>query len=57
LKPISEEDLKSIEKFKSFLPSEETHNALEMKSLIKENQPKLSRILVKIGYNLKGHQN
>ncbi len=54
LKPISEEDLaKSIEKFKSFLPSEETHNALEMKSLIKENQPKLSRILVKIGYNLK----
>ena len=54
LKPISEEDLaKSIEKFKSFLPSEETHNALEMKSLIKEEQPKLSRILVKIGYNLK----
>jgi hypothetical protein len=44
---------KAIEKFKSFLPSEETHNALEMKSLIKENQPKLSRILVKIGYNLK----
>ena len=38
LKPISEEDLaKAIEKFKSFLPSEETHNALEMKSLIKEN--------------------
>lgn len=54
LKPISEEDLaKSIEKFKSFLPSEETYNALEMKTLIKEEKPKLSRILVKIGYNLK----
>jgi hypothetical protein len=42
LKPISEEDLaKSIEKFKSFLPSEETHNALEMKSLIKEESTEI----------------
>ena len=54
LKPISEEDLrKAIEKYKSFLPSERPHNMQEIKSLIKEEKQKLSRILVKIGYNLK----
>ena len=54
LKPIMEEDLeKAINKFKSFLPSESVSNSLEIKSLIKEDKQKLSRILVKIGYNLK----
>ena len=54
LKPIMEEDLeKAINKFKSFLPSESASNSLEIKSLIKEYKQKLSRILVKIGYNLK----
>ena len=54
LKPIMEEDLeKAINKFKSFLPSESANNSLEIKSLIKDDKQKLSRILVKIGYNLK----
>ena len=54
LKPIMEEDLeKALTKFKSFLPSDISHNNLEIKSLIKEEKQKLSRILVKIGYNLK----
>ncbi|MGA9212647.1 LytR/AlgR family response regulator transcription factor [Kaistella sp.] len=54
LKPIMEEDLeKAINKFKSFLPSESSSNSLEIKSLIKGEKQKLSRILVKIGYNLK----
>ena len=54
LKPIMEEDLeKAINKFKSFLPAESANNSLEIKSLIKEDKQKLSRILVKIGYNLK----
>lgn len=54
LKPIMEEDLeKAINKFKSFLPSDSSYNTLEIKSLIKEEKQKLSRILVKIGYNLK----
>ena len=54
LKPIMEEDLqKAIDKFKSFLPSESVRNVHEIKSLIKEEKQKLSRILVKIGYNLK----
>lgn len=54
LKPIMEEDLeKAMDKYKSFLPSETSYNSLEIKSLIKEEKQKLSRILVKIGYNLK----
>ena len=54
LKPIMEEDLrKAIEKYKSFLPSDASYNTVEIKSLIKEEKQKLSRILVKIGYNLK----
>ena len=54
LKPIMEEDLeKAINKFKSFLPSESANSSMEIKSLIKEDKQKLSRILVKIGYNLK----
>lgn len=54
LKPIMEEDLEqAINKFKSFLPADISHNTLEIKSLIKEEKQKLSRILVKIGYNLK----
>lgn len=54
LKPIMEEDMeKAINKFKSFLPSDSAYNTLEIKTLIKEEKQKLSRILVKIGYNLK----
>ena len=54
LKPIMPEDLETaIKKYKSFLPSESSYNTLEIKSLIKEDKQKLSRILVKIGYNLK----
>ena len=54
LKPIMEEDLeKAINKFKSFLPAESDSNSVEIKSLIKDDKQKLSRILVKIGYNLK----
>jgi len=54
LKPVMEEDLqKAIAKYKSFLPTESNHNLKEIKSLIKEEKQKLTRILVKIGYNLK----
>lgn len=54
LKPILEEDLKNaIEKFQSFLPQEQSLESLNLKELIKKEQPKLSRIVAKIGYNLK----
>ncbi len=54
LKPIMQEDLQNaIDKYKSFLPSDDNHNLKEIKSLIKQEKQKLSRILVKIGYNLK----
>jgi two-component system response regulator LytT len=54
LKPILQEDLeKAVDKFKSFLPSELHSNELNFKNLIKKEEAKLSRILVKIGYNLK----
>ena len=49
-----EEDMeKAIDKYRSFLPSDSSYNTLEIKSLMKEEKQKLSRILVKIGYNLK----
>ncbi|QQQ27095.1 LytR/AlgR family response regulator transcription factor [Chryseobacterium indoltheticum] len=54
LKPIMEEDLAgAIEKFKSLIPSGESVNSQEIKQLIKKEKSILSRILVKIGYNLK----
>lgn len=54
LKPITQEDLSAaIEKYKSFLPKEQSYNELNFKELIKKDQPKLSRIVAKIGYNLK----
>lgn len=54
LKPILEEDLAgAIEKFKSFLPSDNSVSSHEIKELIKKDKSTLSRILVKIGYNLK----
>lgn len=54
LKPISEEDLHhAIEKYKSFLPLGQDYNGVNFKELIKKDIPKLSRIIVKIGYNLK----
>ena len=54
LKPVTEEDLeKAIEKYKSFLPQDQLYNDLNFRELIKKNKSALSRILVKIGYNLK----
>lgn len=54
LKPILDEDLAgAIEKFKSFIPSDNSVNSQEIKQLIKKEKTTLSRILVKIGYNLK----
>ena len=54
LKPIEEEDLaKAIEKFKSFLPEQGSVNSQEIRQIVKKEQATLSRILVKIGYNLK----
>ncbi|MGX9986665.1 LytR/AlgR family response regulator transcription factor [Soonwooa purpurea] len=54
LKPIMEEDLtKAIEKFKSFLPEEGLVNSQEIKQILKKEKSVLSRMLVKIGYNLK----
>ncbi len=53
LKPIDAEELdKAIEKFKSFVPAQ-NDSVLDLKQLIKKEDPKLSRVLVKIGYNLK----
>lgn len=54
LKPILEEDLTgAIEKFKSFLPSDNSVTSQDIKQLIKKDKSTLSRVLVKIGYNLK----
>ncbi|UOE38159.1 LytR/AlgR family response regulator transcription factor [Chryseobacterium oryzae] len=54
LKPIMEEDLQgAIEKFKSFIPSDQAIKSSDIKQLIKKEKTVLSRILVKIGYNLK----
>lgn len=54
LKPILDEDLAgAIDKFKSFLPSDNSVDSHEIKQLIKKDKSTLSRILVKIGYNLK----
>ncbi|AJW64036.1 Sensory transduction protein LytR [Elizabethkingia miricola] len=54
LKPIDGEDLtKAIDKFKSFIPSGEVTPSYEVKSMLGKEKTTLSRILVKIGYNLK----
>lgn len=54
LKPILDEDLAgAIEKYKSFIPSDSSVNSQEIKQLIKKDKTTLSRVLVKIGYNLK----
>ncbi|MDV7696682.1 LytTR family DNA-binding domain-containing protein [Chryseobacterium soli] len=54
LKPILDEDLAgAIEKYKSFIPSDNAVSSQEIKQLIKKDKSNLSRILVKIGYNLK----
>ncbi|MPS63830.1 MAG: DNA-binding response regulator [Chryseobacterium sp.] len=54
LKPILDEDLAgAIGKYKSFIPSDNYVNSQEIKQLIKKEKTTLSRILVKIGYNLK----
>jgi len=54
LKPILEEDLSgAIEKFKSFIPASNTTGSEDIKQLIRKEKSTLSRVLVKIGYNLK----
>lgn len=54
LKPILDEDLAgAIEKYKSFIPSDNSVHSQEIKQLIKKEKTTLSRVLVKIGYNLK----
>lgn len=54
LKPVMPDDLtRALEKFRSFLPSEPPPHPDEIKSLIRSEKQILSRILVKIGYNLK----
>lgn len=54
LKPILDEDLqKAVEKYKSFVPQNQSYNNLNFKNLIKDEAPKISRIVSKIGYNLK----
>ena len=54
LKPINEEDLKNaVDKYKSFLPLNESSNDLNVRELIKNDTPKISRIVAKVGYNLK----
>lgn len=54
MKSIDEEELQnSIEKYKSFIPQNQNYNNLNFKNLIQNNNPKLKRIVSKIGYNLK----
>ena len=54
LKPILDEDLEgAVEKFKSFIPANDTHGSQDIKKMIRKEKSTLSRVLVKIGYNLK----
>ncbi|MDO5615574.1 MAG: LytTR family DNA-binding domain-containing protein [Cruoricaptor ignavus] len=54
LKPITEENLQNaIEKYKRFIPQNDLYNNLNFSNLIQKEKPTISRILVKIGYNLK----
>lgn len=54
LKPILEEDLtKAIEKYQSFLPEDALIESSHVRDILKKEKTVLSRILVKIGYNLK----
>ena len=54
LKPIDNTDLENaVQKFKSFLPQENATNTAEVKQIIRKEKTTLSRVLVKIGYNLK----
>ncbi|MDY3318768.1 LytTR family DNA-binding domain-containing protein [Riemerella anatipestifer] len=54
LKPFSQEDLEqAIEKFHSFLPKEQGYEQLNFKELIQKETPKLTRVVAKVGYNLK----
>lgn len=54
LKPITEESVgTALEKYKTFAPQDQHYKSVNFKELIKKEQPKLSRIVAKIGYNLK----
>ncbi len=54
LKPIGASELGSaIEKYRKFAPLDQHYDALNFRELITDSRASLSRILVKIGYNLK----
>lgn len=54
LKPILDEDLEgAVTKFKSFIPANDINGSQDIKELIRKEKSTLSRVLVKIGYNLK----
>lgn len=54
LKPILADELqKAVAKYKTYMPQNENYNHLDIKELIQKENPKISRILVKVGYNLK----
>ncbi|QCX54476.1 LytTR family DNA-binding domain-containing protein [Elizabethkingia sp. JS20170427COW] len=54
LKPIDEEELRmAIAKFQTFIPDEKPYSAQEVRSILKSESNILSRILVKIGHQLK----
>lgn len=54
LKPIDKAELElAIEKFKTFLPDQKDFSSEEIRAIATQKEEKLSRILVKIGYNLK----
>lgn len=54
LKPIAEEDLAgALTKFKSFLPQQNSFAEMNLRELLRKETPKISRIVAKIGYNLK----
>lgn len=53
LKPVAEEDLaRAVEKYKAFLPWE-APAALDLRQMLHKDSPKISRIVAKVGYNLK----
>ncbi|WKS95177.1 LytR/AlgR family response regulator transcription factor [Riemerella columbina] len=54
LKPFTQEALQqAIEKYKTFRPPQQSYQQLNFRELIQKEPPKLARLLVKIGYNLK----
>ncbi|MBS1572229.1 MAG: response regulator transcription factor [Bacteroidetes bacterium] len=54
LKPIAAKDIElAIEKYNKLKPTTNNHNLLDFKSMLKDPEPKLNRIITKIGHQLK----